>query len=117
MAKTLWVSAVALLCTAAHAQGPPSLRISKTSLAYASYIGGDPPPRQSIVVTSASQAPVRFTVTADNPAVAFFPRTAVTPARISVAVDQSDGPAGAYRAQLFISDPANTASGPYVVPI
>jgi hypothetical protein len=117
MAKTPWVIAVALFCTAAYAKGPPSIRISKSSLTYTGYVGGDPPPRQSIVVTSTSQTQVRFNVTTDNPGISFFPKTAVTPARISVAVDQSDVPAGRYQAQIFISDPATSAYGPFVVPV
>jgi len=117
MAKAPWVIAVALFCTAAYSQGPPSIRISKNSLTYTGYVGGDPPPRQSIVVTSTSQTPVRFNVTTDNPGISFFPKTAVTPARISVAVDQSDVPAGRYQAQIFISDPAHSAYGPFVVPV
>ena len=117
MAKARWVIALALFCTAAHAQGPPSIRVSKSSLSYSAYVGGDPPPRQSIIVTSTSQTQVRFNVTSDNPRLSFFPRTAVTPARISVAVDQSDVPAGRYQGQIFISDPANAIYGSIAVPV
>lgn len=118
MAKTRRVFAVALFCIRAYAQ-PPTLQLSKSELVFSGYAGGDPPSPASIVVTSSNQAPVRFTVATDAPArvLSFTPSAATTPARIAVAVDPSNLAPGAYQSRILITDPANNAYGPTVVPV
>ena len=115
MATAAPVIAVALFCAAAQAQ---SLQLSQSSLKFSGYAGGDAAPPQSIIVTSTTQAPVRFTVSVGNsPWLSFKPPMAVTPARISVSVDPSALPAAGYQARIQISGPSDSASAPLAVPV
>src|SRR5438094_8390834 len=114
MARTRPVVAVALFCAAANAQ---SLQLSQTSLTFVGAAGGDSAPPQSIVVTSSSLAPVRFTVsTGGSKWLAVSPPVAVTPYRISVAVDPSALGAGAYQDRISIAD-SSGAYGAITVPV
>src|SRR5690348_16438454 len=102
MAGTGKVVAVALFCVSAYAQ---SLQLSQTSLTFSGSAGGDAAAPQSIIVTSTTRTPVRFTVSSDNsPLVSFSPSKAVTPARISVSVDPSALPAAGYQTRILITD-------------
>ena len=110
MAKTRWALALALYAIAAHAQSLPSIRVSQSSVTFSAYVSGDPPPPQSIIVTSTSQTQVRFTVVSNNSNLTVFPKIATTPARIAVAIDQSDLPARIYTALINVTDPSNSYS-------
>lgn len=86
------------------------LGTSVGSLAFSAGEGGDSPLGQSFTVNSTRQSPVQFTVKVDggNPNIpapawiSFRPRTGITPARISVAVDSSALRAGKYSARVLV---------------
>src|SRR5947208_2055548 len=110
MAITVEGVALALFCATAQAQ---SLQISPVSLIFSGYAAGDSAPPQSIVVTSPTLAPVRFTVsTGGSKWLTVTPGIAVTP-RISISVDPSALPAASYQARISIGDASGASqAGP-----
>jgi uncharacterized protein (TIGR03437 family) len=99
------------------AQAQP-LQLSQTGLAFTGYAGGDAADPQSIIITSATPAQVRFRVTSPGkPWLRFKPSMGTTPARISVLVDPSDLAAASYEATIQIADVSTTNAAPVAVPI
>lgn len=102
---------------------PALLQVSSNQLNFSALLGGDAPAPQTLVVTSASVAPVSFSVQLDSgTAGSAVPRwlsvqatQGVTPAGLVVVVDQSSLVIGIADARILLSIPGDSTRTPVAI--